>query len=110
MKLAQKLCEACNKNTPRLTESKILDLFTLLSGWNISQDGKWLEKSYKFRNFADALAFVGQVAEVAEAENHHPDIAFGWGYANLRLQTHAIDGLHGNDFIIAAKIDEISAL
>jgi len=78
-----------------------------LSGWHISSDGAWLRKSYKFKNFMQALKFVNAVGKVAEAEQHHPDIKLGWGYADISLQTHDAGGLHQNDFIVAAKIDEI---
>ena len=108
MGLSQTHCEACNKNTLKLSAEEAARLLAQLSGWAICGDGKWLEKSYKFKKFADALVFVNKAGEVAEAECHHPDIAFGWGYATIRLQTHVIDGLHVNDFIVAAKIDEIS--
>ena len=65
-----------------------------------------LSKGYKFPNFAAALAFVNRVGAVAESEGHHPDISFGWGYAELKIYTHAIDGLTESDFILAAKIDK----
>ena len=61
-----------------------------------------------FKNFVEAFAFVQQVADLAEAEGHHPDISFGWGYATISLQTKKIKGLHENDFIIAAKLDRIA--
>ena len=60
----------------------------------------------KFKNFMAALAFVNKIGEIAEAEGHHPDIGVGWGYCNIRVQTHAIGGLHENDFILAAKINQ----
>jgi 4a-hydroxytetrahydrobiopterin dehydratase len=77
-----------------------------LSGWEVAE-GHHLSKGYEFANFAEALDFVNRVGRVAEAEGHHPDISFGWGYARLRIYTHAIDGLTESDFILAAKIDEL---
>jgi 4a-hydroxytetrahydrobiopterin dehydratase len=66
-----------------------------------------IRRKFTFRNFAESLAFVNQVAAVAETENHHPDIEFGWGYAVFTLYTHDIGGLHENDFIVAAKINAL---
>jgi 4a-hydroxytetrahydrobiopterin dehydratase len=63
--------------------------------------------TFRFKNFGEALYFVRQVGELAEAEGHHPDISFGWGYAKVSLQTKKIKGLHENDFILAAKIDRL---
>ena len=65
-----------------------------------------IERTFRFRNFREALSFVERVGELSEAAGHHPDIRFGWGYATLSLQTKKIKGLHENDFIVAAKIDQ----
>ncbi len=77
--------------------------------WRLDTDGKAIERELRFRNFADALAFVNKVGAIAEEQGHHPDISFGWGYASIKLQTHSIGGLHENDFILAAKIDMLAA-
>ena len=66
-----------------------------------------LEKSFTFKNFMDSQNFVNKVGEISEKEGHHPDIIFGWGYAKINITTHAIKGLSENDFILAAKIDQI---
>ena len=66
-----------------------------------------LEKEFKFKNFKNSQAFVNKVGDIAEKEGHHPDIWFGWGYAKIKIFTHAIKGLHESDFILAAKIDKI---
>ena len=71
-------------------------------------EGRRIERGYKFKNFAEAFAFVQRAAELAEAEGHHPDISFGWGYAKVSLQTKKIKGLHENDFIMAAKLDRLA--
>ena len=68
----------------------------------------FLEKNFKFKNFLSSQEFVNEVGKISELENHHPDISFGWGYAKISITTHAIEGLSENDFILAAKIDEIS--
>jgi len=105
MFLAQKKCIPCDKGASALSPQEAQVLLGNLSGWTISD--KWLKKSYKFKNFVQALTFVNKVGEVAEGENHHPDMELGWGYVNIRLQTHSVGGLHENDFILAAKIDAL---
>jgi len=73
--------------------------------WMLSDDGDKIERQFPFDDFAKAMAFVNKVGDLAEAEGHHPDISFGWGYANVIFFTHKIKGLHENDFIMAAKVD-----
>jgi 4a-hydroxytetrahydrobiopterin dehydratase len=73
--------------------------------WTVHDDARRIERTYKFKDFADAFAFVQRAAALAEAERHHPDIAFGWGYVTVSLQTKKIKGLHENDFIMGAKLD-----
>ena len=72
-------------------------------------EAKRIERTYRFKNFAEAFRFVERAAALAEAEGHHPDIGFGWGYARVSLHTKKIKGLHENDFIMAAKLDRIAA-
>ena len=81
-----------------------------IDGWDIIKNNKnvyLLEKNFKFKNFKESQNFVNLVGEISEEENHHPDISFGWGYAKINVTTHAIEGLSENDFILAAKIDQI---
>ncbi|NJF39793.1 4a-hydroxytetrahydrobiopterin dehydratase, partial [Salmonella enterica] len=66
-----------------------------------------LRRTFKFRNFREALAFVNRVGELAEEQNHHPDICFGWGRAEITVFTHKIDGLTESDFIFAAKVNNL---
>ena len=68
----------------------------------------YLIKEFKFNNFLESQSFVNKVGDIAEAEGHHPDISFGWGYAKIKIYTHAIKGLHESDFVLAAKVDRIS--
>lgn len=75
--------------------------------WNVLENKK-LNRKFSFKDFKEALTFVNNVGEIAEKEGHHPDIEFGWGYANITLTTHAVSGLSINDFILAAKIDKIA--
>ena len=73
----------------------------------LRDEGKKIYKEYKFSNFVETLEFVNKVGALAEDEGHHPDIAFGWGYADITIFSHKIEGLHENDFILASKIDLI---
>lgn len=107
MDILSKHCVPCKEGTASLAPETAQALLKDIPGWRITDDGKWLLKSYKFKNFVQALAFVNKVGEVAEAEQHHPDLGLGWGYVDIKLQTHAAGGLHENDFIVAAKIEKI---
>ena len=81
-----------------------------VDGWSVKENQKkiyFLEKKFKFKNFINSQNFINKVSEISEKENHHPDIHFGWGYAIIVITTHAIEGLSENDFILAAKIDQI---
>jgi len=101
-------CRPCRKGDAPLDPQAARALAREIPDWQLDADGRRIERRWVFADFAAAFAFVGRVAEIAEAANHHPDISFGWGYATLSLQTHAIGGLHQNDFIIAARCDEIA--
>jgi len=102
--LASKHCVPCHGGVPRLKGEEIGPLLAQLEGWRVVEEHH-LSKEYKFANFVDALDFVNSVGRVAEGEGHHPDIKFGWGYARLKIFTHAIDGLSESDFVLAARID-----
>jgi 4a-hydroxytetrahydrobiopterin dehydratase len=105
--LASKHCVPCRGGTPPLTPPQRDALLRELGGeWEV-QDGHHLHKQYTFKNFADALAFVNRVGEVAESEGHHPDIFLTWGKVGITTWTHAIDGLTESDFVLAAKADAV---
>src|SRR5258708_20860204 len=87
--LTNKVCGPCNNLTPRLNAKKISELLGQISGWEV-KDNSLLLKSWKFKNFAETLQFVNAVGAIAESEGHHPDINFGYGYAEITLTTHAI--------------------
>jgi 4a-hydroxytetrahydrobiopterin dehydratase len=89
----------------KLTTEEIENSLSRLDGWNA--EDKFLRKSFKFENFAEALEFVNRVGAVAESADHHPDIKFGWGYADIELTTHDTGGLTHNDFDVAKAIDGI---
>jgi 4a-hydroxytetrahydrobiopterin dehydratase len=107
--LTQQTCEACNANSPQVPEAQIEPLLEDLPKWRIeTRDGiKQLERGFKFDNFAQALAFTNRVGELAEAEGHHPKLTTEWGSVVVTWWTHKIKGLHHNDFIMAAKTDQL---
>lgn len=86
-----------------LTDAELTEQISQLPGWNV--DGKSLKRRFEFVNFAEALDFVNRVGAVAEDADHHPDIFFGWGYAEISLTTHDRGGITDLDFEIAAKIN-----
>ncbi len=82
-----------------------------VDGWDIvkgEEEIYYLRKKFKFENFLKSQDFVNEVGKISESEGHHPDIFYGWGYAQIKVTTHAIKGLSENDFILAAKIDKMS--
>jgi len=85
------------------------ELVKQLQSWTVSGDGHWLSKEFKFPDFKSAMNFANRVTDIAEQEQHHPDLQVSWGKTVVELTTHTIDGLSENDFIIAAKIDAIPA-
>ena len=107
--LAQKTCTPCKGGIAPLPANEVQDLIGQAAGWKAIQDHSKIEGHFSFKNFRAALDFVSEVGELAEREFHHPlSINFGWGYATIVLQTKKIKGLHENDFIMAAKIDDIA--
>lgn len=110
--LSKKKCIPCSGEIPAFIEEQINEFKTKVENWNIIKNDKghfYLSKDFKFKNFEASLNFINKVSQIAENENHHPDLKFGWGYANIIIMTHAINGLAESDFVLAAKIDEISA-
>ena len=105
--LSQKDCIPCRGGVPPLQGEEIAKLLPEVNGWEVV-NGHHLKKNYGFANFREALAFVNQVGELAEEQGHHPDVCFGWGTAEITIFTHKIDGLTESDFILAAKIDQLS--
>lgn len=103
--LVSKSCVPCEGGVPALTPDEIAPLLGQVSGWSVA-DGKKLTKTYRFPDFAQALAFVNRAGAVAEAEGHHPDLHLTWGKVGVEVWTHAIGGLSENDFILAAKLDQ----
>ena len=102
--LAQKTCVPCRGGTPPLTAEEIKPLADQVPGWEVVENHH-LEKSYRFEDFKSALEFVNRVGELAEEQDHHPDLYLAWGKVDITTWTHKIDGLSESDFILAAKID-----
>ena len=101
-------CEACEAGSPKVTDEEAVHYQKQIPEWVIieSDDVRRLERVFKFKNFVDALAFTNKVGAIAEEEGHHPAILTEWGRVGVAWWTHAIGGLHRNDFIMAAKTDQ----
>src|SRR5882757_7787709 len=106
--LRAKKCVPCEGGVPRLTPEQSEAQLEKLKGWTITHQGERIRKEWVVKNFMAAMRFFGKVAEIAEGEGHHPDLHLV-GYRNVAIEiwTHAIGGLSENDFILAAKIDEL---
>tara|TARA_B100000676_G_C17315451_1_gene454034 strand:- start:131 stop:478 length:348 start_codon:yes stop_codon:yes gene_type:complete len=108
--LSKKKCIPCEGNIPAFDYSEIHKYLKKVDGWNVNKDENnnyFLIKEFKFKDFKESQIFINKVGDLSEIENHHPDIFFGWGYAKVRIFTHAINGLAESDFILASKIDKI---
>jgi 4a-hydroxytetrahydrobiopterin dehydratase len=104
--LADRRCVPCQGGTPPLTREEFSPLLAQLEGWRVHDD-RMLVKTFKFKNFVEAVEFVNAIMPVAEAENHHPDLHVSWGQVTVDLWTHKIKGLAEADFVMAAKIDRV---
>ena len=108
--LFKKKCIPCEGGVIPFDISEIHKYQKKVDGWNITKDKNeifFLIKKFTFKNFLESQKFVNIVGQISENEGHHPDILFGWGYAEIKITTHAIKGLSENDFILAAKIDHL---
>jgi 4a-hydroxytetrahydrobiopterin dehydratase len=108
--LADKKCVPCEGNTPAFDIQEAHKYLKKIDGWDVKNDEKnnyFLIKKFSFKNFIESQDFVNKVGKISELEGHHPDILFGWGYCEIKIFTHAIQGLAESDFILAAKIDKI---
>ena len=108
--LADKKCIPCEGGIPSFDLKEIHKYLKKIDGWDVKTDDDktyYLLKEFKFKNFLESQNFVNKVGNIAENEGHHPDIRFGWGYVGIKIFTHAINGLHESDFVLAAKIDKL---
>ena len=112
MSLKESKCEACTIDAPLVTEKEKVDFLFELSGWEINNiDGiDQLNKAFKFNSYVQALDFAKGVALLAEKEDHHPKIVLEWGRVEVYWWSHKIKGLHKNDFICAAKTEDLLAV
>ncbi len=107
--LAKQSCVPCRGGEPPLGAEEIEQKLTKVPDWKLHENEgvPFLRRSFSFKNFAQALAFTNKVGELAEEERHHPRIVTEWGSVTVDWWTHKIKGLHGNDFVMAAKTDEL---
>ena len=109
--LAKKKCVPCEGGVIPFDISEIHKYQKKVDGWEIIKSEKnifFLFKKFNFKNFLESQKFINLISTISEDEGHHPDITFGWGYAEIKITTHAIEGLSKNDFILAAKIDQLT--
>ena len=109
--LKDKKCVPCEGGVTPFDISEIHKYQKKVDGWDISKDNKqnfFLNKRFNFNNFLETQKFINKVGEISEDEGHHPDILFGWGYAEIKITTHAIERVSENDFILASKIDQLT--
>lgn len=106
--LARKHCSSCEGNIPRLPSQQLAGYMKAVPSWEMTADGKRIRRSWRVKDFVSGLDFFQRIGQIAESEDHHPDLHLT-GYRNVvvELSTHAIDGLSENDFILAARIDEV---
>jgi len=106
--LAGKRCKPCEGGVPAISPAAAAELRKALhADWSLSTDGKWLSRQFTFPGFGRTMGFVNAVAWIAESEGHHPDLEVGYGRCLVKWSTHAVDGLTENDFICAAKVDQL---
>lgn len=108
-KLTSKKCTPCQGGIPPLKADEAQAYLEKVPGWELQENATKLKRTFHHKDFMDALDFTRRVGELCEEEGHHPDITLGWGYCRVVFQTHKINGLHENDFIMAAKVNEMAA-
>ena len=108
--LIKQKCEACRADAPRVTDDELPDLLKQIPDWQpiTTESVLKLNKVFNFKNYAEAISFTNKIAELAEEEDHHPAILLEWGKVEVTWWTHKIGGLHKNDFIAAAKTDQLN--
>lgn len=107
MKLAAKRCVPCEGGVEPLSPEEARELGTQVPDWEVHEDR--IERTFEVGDFVEAMDFANRITPIAEQENHHPDLHISWGKVRVELSTHKIGGLSENDFILAAKIDELAA-
>ncbi len=106
--LARKHCQACSAGTPSLTGTQLQQYLNAVPLWQFSGDGRRIRREFCVKDFLTALDFFGRIGQIAEAEDHHPDLHLvGYRNVTVELWTHSVNGLTENDFILAARIDQL---
>ena len=105
--LTAKKCTPCQGGIPPMTTEQAEKLLENVPGWELQEHATKLKRTFKGKNFMGALVLAQKFGELCEEEGHHPDITIGWGYCRVVFQTHKINGLHENDFIMAAKVNQL---
>jgi len=105
--LKSKTCVPCKGGIPPLSAGEASAMVDQIPGWDLIESATKIRRTFTFKNFMEAQAFAVKVGNLAESENHHPDITYGWGFCTVLFYTHKINGLHENDFIMAAKVNSI---
>ena len=108
MSLTAKTCVPCRGGMSPLTRKEANSLLGEAPGWTLDEAASRIERKFTFDDFAASIDFVNRIGVLAEAEGHHPDMTFGWGYCTVVFYTHKIKGLHENDFIMAAKVNALN--
>ena len=107
--LAHQICTACRKDSPAATDLEVKQFLLEISNWSLETQasGRQLSRAYRFKNFLNALRFTEAVGAMSELEGHHPRIVTEWGRVSISWRTHSIKDVHRNDFIMAAKTDQL---
>jgi len=105
--LSQQKCVPCEGGTQPLSEQQASELLQQVPGWTLQQDGKAIQRRFEFKGFYKTMAFINAMAWIANQQMHHPDFSAGYNFCLVTFTTHAINGLSENDFICAAKINEL---
>jgi len=107
--LASNACEACRIDAPKVSDDEVNILLKEIDNWDLMNEGiKKLKKTFSFSNYKDSIDFTNKVANMADKEDHHPEITLEWGKVTVVWWSHKIEGLHKNDFICAAKTDQLN--
>lgn len=106
--LFEKRCQPCEGGVEPFDSKKAREYLEVLSGWTLSEDSRAIRKEYKFKDFKEVIRFFNRIAQIADQENHHPDLKISYSRVGVELSTHAIKGLSENDFILAAKFDAVN--
>ena len=107
--LVYKNCKPCRRGDEVLDSNTLRKLLKKLPTWELVNEGKSIQKRFKFKNFDQTMIFIQKLASVAIEQDHHPDVSFGYNYCSVLFMTHVISNLSENDFICAAKLDEVFA-